>query len=309
MVADLDGLRAENRESWGQRNNFDDIYAYYQDSDDADSPISSESDNASLSNKGVELEVGLKFIDKEQLREAVEDYRIMKGYDIRITHSDKKRFQAFCNTEGCEGWWHASREENGMYSVTHGSEGFVVDIVETICTCNAWTLSGIPCHHALAVMRDENMEPTQFIHKCYSTTMRKKTYAYILKPMNGPSLWSPCEDQPIVAPVSKQRKKGNYQFKRRSEEGERRPKSQYGVISCSGGTVKCSLRKQYGHNKKTCRQRDSSTCAQSAFAGPETASATVTNVGATSGYTISVVSANASTIDAANGPILTFNYP
>ena len=44
IIADLDGLRAENRDSWGHRNAFDDIYAYYKDSDDVDSPIGSESD-------------------------------------------------------------------------------------------------------------------------------------------------------------------------------------------------------------------------------------------------------------------------
>ncbi|KAJ8448943.1 LOW QUALITY PROTEIN: hypothetical protein Cgig2_030799 [Carnegiea gigantea] len=50
--------------------------------------------NAISSNEGVELEVGLKLIDKEQLREVSEDYRIIKGYDIRITHCmgcDSKR--------------------------------------------------------------------------------------------------------------------------------------------------------------------------------------------------------------------------
>jgi len=91
-------------------------------------------------------------------------------------------------------WWHASRGGNGMYSVTYGSEGFAVDIIEKTCTCNAWTLSGIPCHHALAVMREKNMEPTQFIYKCYSTTMLMQTYAYSLKPINGPNLWPLCED-------------------------------------------------------------------------------------------------------------------
>ncbi|KAJ8427878.1 hypothetical protein Cgig2_008706 [Carnegiea gigantea] len=160
VVADFDELRAESRENWGQRNAFDDIYACYQDSNDADSPISSESDddddgkkhnnipyNAISSNNGLKLEVGL------------------------------------------------------------------------------------------------------------NVTMLKKTYAYTLKPVNGPNLWSPCEDQPIVTPIFKQKKKGNYPFKRRLEEGERRPQSKYRVVSRSGGTVKCSLRKEHGHNKKTCRQK------------------------------------------------------
>jgi len=102
--------------------------------------------------------------------------------------------------------WHASRGGNGMYSVTYGSVGFVVDMVGKTCTCNAWELSGIPCHHALAVMREENMDPIQFVHKCYNTSMLRKTYAHTLKPVNGTNLWSPCEDEPILAPFFKQKK-------------------------------------------------------------------------------------------------------
>ena len=151
-------------------------------------------------------------------------------------------------------WWHVSRGGNGMYSVTHGSQGFVVDMLAKTCTCKVWELSGIPCYHALAVMREENMDPTQFVHKCYSTSMLKKTYAFTLKPVNGPNLWSPCPYEPIVAPVFKQ-KKVNYQFKRRPEEGEKRPRGQYGVVPRSGGTTKCLICKECGHNKKTCRQR------------------------------------------------------
>jgi len=60
-------------------------------------------------------------------------------------------------------WWHTSRGGNGMYSVTHGSQGFVVDMLAKTCTCKVWELSGIPCYHALAVMREENMDLTRFV--------------------------------------------------------------------------------------------------------------------------------------------------
>ena len=33
--------------------------------------------------------------------------------------------------------WHAYRDGNTMYSVTHGSEGFVVDMLAKTCTCNS----------------------------------------------------------------------------------------------------------------------------------------------------------------------------
>ncbi|KAJ8435492.1 hypothetical protein Cgig2_033231 [Carnegiea gigantea] len=143
MVADLDELRAKNRENWGERNDFDDIYSYYQESDDADSPASSESDD-----------------DDDD--------------------GDKGRKSA----------------------------------------------------------------------------------------NSRPSIQT--------------EKKGNYKFKRRPEEEERRPKSQHGVVSCSGGTAKYSLLKN----------TDPSTCAQLASARPETASAAVTEVGAIPGHTVSIVSSS-----------------
>ncbi|KAJ8447245.1 hypothetical protein Cgig2_030476 [Carnegiea gigantea] len=83
MVVDLERLRAENGENWEGSNAFDDIYAYYQDLDDANSPLSSETDdgsddkgeeekkkremryprcNASSAKEGVELEISFKFI-------------------------------------------------------------------------------------------------------------------------------------------------------------------------------------------------------------------------------------------------------
>ncbi|KAJ8431713.1 hypothetical protein Cgig2_028495 [Carnegiea gigantea] len=37
----------------------------------------------------------MTFIDKKQLRDAFEDFRMMKGYDLKIRHNDTSRFQAF----------------------------------------------------------------------------------------------------------------------------------------------------------------------------------------------------------------------
>ncbi|KAJ8435631.1 hypothetical protein Cgig2_000297 [Carnegiea gigantea] len=45
--------------------------------------------NASILKEGVEVEVNLKFINKEQLREVVEDYHTMKGYDNRKLETAK----------------------------------------------------------------------------------------------------------------------------------------------------------------------------------------------------------------------------
>jgi len=54
-------------------------------------------------------------------------------------------------------------------------------------------------------MREEKMNPNQFVHECYSTENLRKIYAYTLKLINGPNLWVLLEDEPIIAPFSKRR--------------------------------------------------------------------------------------------------------
>ena len=54
-------------------------------------------------------------------------------------------------------FWQARAASNDKYSVYHGFEGYVVSIVDKTCTCRAWELSGIPCLHAIAVMREDKM--------------------------------------------------------------------------------------------------------------------------------------------------------
>jgi len=64
-----------------------------------------------MSIKEVDLQVGMMFIDKKQLKDAFKDYRIIKGYDLKIRHSDTSRFQAFCAIEGCEWTLWASKAQ------------------------------------------------------------------------------------------------------------------------------------------------------------------------------------------------------
>ena len=123
------------------------------------------------------------------------------------------------------------------------------------CTCRVWELSGIPCAHALAVMREEQINHIQFVHKCYSTEMLRITYSHTLKPLNGSNLWVPYQDNPILPAKFKERKRGILKFKRRLEEGETRSCGPYGSLSRSGHNVRCSKCGRQGHNKKTYTQR------------------------------------------------------
>ena len=87
-----------------------------------------------------------------------------------------------------------------MYNVKHGSEGFVVDIFNKTCRYGAWLLSGIPYCHALAVMRDEKINPSLFVHDHYSIDKLRNVYTLTLQPINGLNMWPPPENDSIVSP-------------------------------------------------------------------------------------------------------------
>jgi len=68
--------------------------------------------------KDVNMVIEMKFIDKKQLMEALDDYRILRGYDIEVLHSDKRRFQAKCMGSGCKSkMWASSCNNEESYQI------------------------------------------------------------------------------------------------------------------------------------------------------------------------------------------------
>ena len=100
-------------------------------------------------------------------------------------------------------FWEASRAGGWYYSVTHGSNAFIVKLTKRSCSCKSWDLSGLPCSHAIDVMREERLNPMTFTHDCYSTEYLRITYSHTLKLINVEDTWekglgevsnkSPCE--------------------------------------------------------------------------------------------------------------------
>jgi len=62
------------------------------------------------------LITALLFTDKKQLKKAVETYKIHNGYNLKVTKSDKQRYQVHCMGEGCTWnmWASASNDENSF---------------------------------------------------------------------------------------------------------------------------------------------------------------------------------------------------
>ena len=66
---------------------------------------------------------------------------------------------------------------------------YVVDITTRTCDCKRWQLSGIPCNHAIACFREDNIDPESMVHDCYTIDTYMKAYAYQISPMRDRVHW------------------------------------------------------------------------------------------------------------------------
>jgi len=64
--------------------------------------------------------------------------------------------------------------------VQHGVEGFVVNLDQRTLTCKEWELSGLPCVHAITIIREERVKLEDYAHDFYYANKYKKEYAFTI---------------------------------------------------------------------------------------------------------------------------------
>ncbi|KAI3512140.1 hypothetical protein L1887_19360 [Cichorium endivia] len=153
----------------------------------------------------------------------------------------------------------------GKYQVTSDNyEQFVVDMIKGVFTCLRWEVSGIPCKHAVAALRDQvgNCEllrqPEDLVHPCYRMETWKQMYTCTVEPINGPEIWPKSECPTSILPPNNHVQVGSIKIKRRrgidevvsrgSQSGSKGTKLSRKYIVISYG--KCNIP---GHNSKSCK--------------------------------------------------------
>ncbi|XP_017416555.1 uncharacterized protein LOC108327351 [Vigna angularis] len=109
-----------------------------------------------------------------------------------------------------------------LFEVRHVSQSgdkYVVNIDEYSCSCKKWSISGIPCVHALAAMRFLNLDGEDYIHVCFLTSTYEEMYSSIIYPINENNLWEVIE-YPNVMPPSSRKLPGRPKKKMRLEQWE-----------------------------------------------------------------------------------------
>ncbi|KAI9174078.1 hypothetical protein LWI28_011645 [Acer negundo] len=75
------------------------------------------------------------------------------------------------------------------YEVKDGNKFEIIDIETKTCGCGYWTVSGIPCKHAMAVVTTTRRQGYEFVHQYLSKEAYVKTYSNIIHPIPDESLW------------------------------------------------------------------------------------------------------------------------
>ena len=62
---------------------------------------------------------------------------------------------------------HVSGAGQELFRVQSGNSSYTVDLCLHNCDCKRWQLSGVPCGHEIACMREERIDPQTMVHVCY----------------------------------------------------------------------------------------------------------------------------------------------
>ncbi|CAM8934383.1 unnamed protein product [Rhodiola kirilowii] len=150
---------------------------------------------------------------------------------ISKTLEDNEKVSMHCNVT--YGGGHSMEVEHTI----HGS--FVVNVLTRSCTCRIWDLTGIPCCHACAAIRQMRGNPADYVHQSYQKLEFMKAYDYHIQPIHGPTEW-PQQEGVRVLPLLFRRQAGRPRRRRIREVGEPvnvHKKSKSGIIVTCGCCV------------------------------------------------------------------------
>ncbi|KAF9613939.1 hypothetical protein IFM89_013474 [Coptis chinensis] len=121
-----------------------------------------------------------------------------------------------------------------------------VDLGKFECSCIEWQMSGIPCAHAVAVIRKKRVEKwSRYCSPYFSVEAFRRTYANYLYPLENIEDWEEIDEpEELVLPPEVASKVGRPR-KQRIRGDDEPPKTRRKCTKCG----------ELGHNPITCDQR------------------------------------------------------
>ncbi|GKA34574.1 mutator type transposase [Tanacetum coccineum] len=148
----------------------------------------------------------LEYIREYLMRRMVNVIAVIKKTDGPLTPSATKLLKiAMDRANNYTVGWNGGEE----YEVK-GQNGnqCVVNVVNKVCSCRKWELTGIPCAHAIAANYNMALNgiqvgiPEEWVHKCYWLATWKHTYSYTLGCLNGRVMWKKSQIPTTLTPLN-----------------------------------------------------------------------------------------------------------
>ncbi|CAJ2645668.1 unnamed protein product [Trifolium pratense] len=141
-----------------------------------------------------------------------------------------------------------------LFEVRHISasgDQFSVSLGTRECSCRKWMLTGLPCRHAIACMREMEIDPGQYVPDYFRKETYEACYQPMIYPTNGQNVWVRTRFTDLQPPPIK-RQPGRPKKKRNKEADEL--KKDDGNMKRAFHGIVCGNCKRLGHNKQTCKQ-------------------------------------------------------
>ncbi|KAJ4826826.1 hypothetical protein Tsubulata_038645 [Turnera subulata] len=174
------------------------------------------------------FKLGMQFRDYKEFKAAIIMYKLKNGFELSLPN-------------GAD-----------LYAVRHEDKQFVVDLGAKACSCFAWSLSGIPCKHAVAVIGWLRRKTEAYVDPFYHTSTYINLYNMVINPTRSSDEWEKSGGGPVLPPI-KHIQPGRPPKKRRIRDPDE-PRNPY-KLKRQQHTVKCSKCGQQGHNIKTCKRQ------------------------------------------------------
>ncbi|KAH6767873.1 hypothetical protein C2S52_018856 [Perilla frutescens var. hirtella] len=129
-----------------------------------------------------------------------------------------------------------------------------------ICSCRSWSLSGIPCTHAICALNHQKLNRDDYVHDFLTVETFKKSYAATIRGVNGAVLWGESNYIPPLPPqmIKGKGKQANARRKASDEKVENLAKNKT-KLRRKPSIIRCSGCGGEGHNSVTCVMQNIST--------------------------------------------------
>ncbi|CAN1185210.1 hypothetical protein LINPERHAP2_LOCUS37420 [Linum perenne] len=144
---------------------------------------------------------------------------------------------------------------NSICEVNEYGDGYVVDMRNNTCSCGYFTLSGIPCTHAVAAIGFLRLKVEDHVHELYKTERVALAYGYGIPALVGRQAWPIASGLHVLPPQCK-RMAGRPKKARRKEpaelQGRPRRSGTGRRLDGRGMAMHCRTCGQEGHNMRNC---------------------------------------------------------